>query len=78
MQFPLFRKYSNEKSYFIIDSKNSFTEYKLNPSGLEVHKIEAKILPDRVFIEDMIALKDGHWLSVEELEFKSFLDTHLK
>lgn len=78
MQFPIFRKYTNEKSYFIIETENSFTEYKINPGGLEIHKIEAKILPDRIFIQDMIDLKDGHWLSIEELEFNTFRDTHIK
>lgn len=71
MEFPIYRKYSNHRSFFRIDSMDSFLEIKLTGSKKEEHQFEAKIHPDRVFIQDMIAKSNGYWEESSEDEFEN-------
>lgn len=71
MQFPLYRKYNNNRSYFKIVDNNHFVELKLTGNLVEKHLFEAKILPDRNFIQDMISLHDGHWEAIDEEEYEA-------
>jgi uncharacterized pyridoxamine 5'-phosphate oxidase family protein len=52
--FPLFRKYSNNKNYFKIMSSNEFIEISVIGNKVVLKKIEAKIYPDKLFISDLI------------------------
>lgn len=54
MVFPQYRKYSNGQSYFKIVSETEFIELKIFGSMFEIHHINAKILPERVMIADML------------------------
>ncbi len=76
MEFPQFRKYKNNLSYFKIHSFESFTEWKLNGTKLEEIKIEAKILPDRNYINDMLTNYEPYWDVIDEEVFSSFLKEH--
>lgn len=69
MEFPIYRKYNNNKSFFKIDSLDHFTELKLTGKRVEKHSFQAKIHPDRVFIQDMIEMLGGHWVESSEEEF---------
>ena len=40
-------------------------------------EIEAKMLPDRVFITDMLAENSEYWDVISEAEFDSFLKNEL-
>lgn len=68
--FPIFRKYDNDKSFFKIESADRFVELKLTGSRVEEFVFEAKIHPDRVFIQDMIAMENGHWVESNKAEFE--------
>ncbi len=75
MDFPQYRKYSNNKVFFEFHDGNSFTEIKLSGKSLyEVNKFEAKILPDRVFISDLLNDTGNHILIIKQDEFKSILN----
>ena len=76
MDYPQFRKYKNGKSYFEIMGENEFLEYKLGPNGIEKHHIEARILPDRNFVKDMLYDYEEHWEEVEKEELEAFLEEH--
>jgi len=55
IHFPQYRKYKNNKSFFKITSESSFEEIKFLPGGeVKYHCFEAKILPDRNFICDLL------------------------
>jgi len=73
MNFPQFRKYKNDLSYFKIDSNEHFTEWKKMTNSWEEIQIEATILPDRVFITDMLEENSPYWDTISENEFDSFL-----
>lgn len=73
MQFPQFRKYKNNLSYFKIESNARFIEWKRMTNKWEKIEIEATILPDRVFISDMLEEESLYWDSITENEFNFFL-----
>ena len=54
MEFPAYRKYKNDLSFFRIDSPEELTELKIMGSRYQVYHISAKILPERVFIGDLL------------------------
>ena len=73
MHFPVFRKYPNNLSFFKIIDDRHFMEVKLTGRRAEVHVIEAKILPDVNFIQDMLKMAGGHWVECSPEEFSLHL-----
>ncbi len=49
-----FRKYKNEQSYFKISGPEEMEELKLMGKYFKVYHIKATILPERVFIGDLL------------------------
>lgn len=70
LNFPIYRKYDNDKSFFRIDSVEHFIELKLTGKLKEKFEFKAKIHPDRVFIQDMISMENGHWVESTKEEFE--------
>lgn len=73
VEFPIYRKYENEKSYFKILSNSVFIELKAESNGFKKYEFEAKILPDRVLIHDIITNENNYWLSISKEEYESIL-----
>ena len=75
MEFPTYRKYKNDQSYFIILDKGRFIEWK-NMSGIwEKIEFQATILPDRVYISDMLAESSDYWDEISETEYNYFVNS---
>lgn len=54
-------------------------EIQLLGSRYSLFEMEAKILPDRNFVSDLIQNAGGHWEEITEAEFEAFyLDCQLK
>lgn len=53
-EFPVFRKYSNNKNYFKIINLNEFIEISVIGKQVLFKKHEAKIYPDKLFIADLL------------------------
>lgn len=70
MTFPIYRKLSNEKSYYKIVSAESFIELQKIGTKTRRHTIIAQQFPEKLRIQDMISLLDGY-LSSNETEFES-------
>ncbi|MBN8702392.1 MAG: hypothetical protein J0M08_04975 [Bacteroidetes bacterium] len=73
-RFPQYRKYLNGKSYFKIMSNKEFEEVQLIGNKKIKHSIQAKILPDFNYINDMLQCLDGHWVEIEEQEYFRITD----
>lgn len=73
--FPAYRKYPNNKSFFKVLSADSFVEIQVIGQYYRIDLFEAKILPDRYFISDMLDLASGHWVETDEISFENFRDT---
>jgi len=70
--FPLFRKYPGNRSWFVIQSPTAMTEYQQLGSRVLVYEVEAKILPDRVLIQDAMDCKDGRWEVTDAAAFEAW------
>jgi len=69
-EFPVFRKYLNNSSFFKVLSPNHFEELKKLPRGYSLFIYKVKILPDRNFIFDMLYNYQLHWEVIEEEEYE--------
>ena len=78
MEFPQYRRYKNGQSYFKISSESAFVEYKLMGEKLDKYEIEAKILPDRNYIHDLLYNYEEHWEKLDESSFNTFIKSHDK
>lgn len=81
MNFPQYRKYLNGKSYFKIISLQQAEELKISSTFYEMHTIEAKILPDRNFIMDLLQNFATFAITIDEKEYTNMLlycETQLK
>lgn len=73
MEFPVYRKYFNNKSYFKIISSTEFEELVIFGKNYQHTTYTAKILPDRVLIEDMINNEGNHWVNCSREEYEEVL-----
>lgn len=71
MQYPIYRKYFNETSYFKIQSKTVFEEIQLIGTKKSIITTEAKQYPEMIRIMDMIEKKDGLWVACSESEYEN-------
>jgi len=74
VQFPVFKKYGVGKSFFKIMDESKFLELKITGKTFTIHQIEAKILPERVMINDMLKDDTGFWLVSDAAEFEKNLN----
>lgn len=70
MEFPVYRKYPNEKHFFRVLSEEAFEELFIMGSRYGFREKKADTYPDRLLIQDMLAMKDNSWLesSKDEIE----------
>ena len=73
MSFPIYRKLSNGKSFYQIESDKVFTEVQLLGKKVFKHRIEAKKYPELLRIQDMIELKFD-FVTSDETEFYSMVN----
>ncbi|MEQ8908656.1 MAG: hypothetical protein RIC95_05660 [Vicingaceae bacterium] len=76
MEFPQFRRYKNQRSYFEIRSNEHFIEYKVEGKKLAKYEIHAKILPERNLIQDMLYQAEPYWENIDRETLESFLDSY--
>lgn len=69
MTFPIFRKYKNNQSYFMVESSSKFEEIKLESGKWKRYSFEVSILPDRNFILDMCTNYELYWDEITENEY---------
>ena len=74
MNFPIYRKYTNDKVFFKIISETEFEEITLIGSKTLHQTITATTYAERLYIKDMIDIKDGRWLVCEQKEFEKIKD----
>ncbi|MBL4704919.1 MAG: hypothetical protein JKY54_10375 [Flavobacteriales bacterium] len=69
MEFPQYRKYSNDKGFFKVISLEEFEEIQLIGSKAIRSDFLAKTFLDRYLIQDMLDCKDGRWEVIGEKEY---------
>ena len=73
LDFPQYRKLSNDKSYYKICSVHQMQEVQVSGSRFSVHELHAKILPERLLITDILNNDNGHFLTISEQEYQEFV-----
>ena len=66
--YPLYRKYTDESTWFKINSSNEFEELKISGNYFSINLYKANILPDRNFISDLTCEIAGVPVSKTEYE----------
>ncbi|MGE0568448.1 MAG: hypothetical protein AB7O73_10905 [Bacteroidia bacterium] len=69
INFPQFRRYKNGQRYYKIINNSSFEEIQIIGSKTIVNTMEAKILPDKQLIMDLLHNYHDFAESVEETEY---------
>lgn len=69
MEYPLFRKYANEKSYFMIASSTELVELKLIGQRWVKYSFKAAQYPEMVMIRDLMT----NGIAINEDEFNIVL-----
>jgi len=59
MTFPQYRKYSNSKVFFKINSDSNWSEIQIIVNRYQYRNFIATIHPDRMFVLDLIACRLG-------------------
>ena len=54
MNFPVYRKYKNGRSYFRILNEKEFEEIRISGSRAYYSRVQAKQLPELNFIQDLL------------------------
>jgi hypothetical protein len=73
MDFPVYRKYKNNKHFFKIMSENEFEEISFIGTKVFVVQHVAKILPDRNFISDLLHDVGNTCEESTQEEYESYL-----
>lgn len=73
IDYPQYRRLSNFRSYYRITGPSFAEEIQVMGSSYMIHNIEAKILPERLLIQDMISGQDGVYIPVSSDEYEEFV-----
>ena len=71
MDFPIYRKYKGLDVWFQINSPSEFIEIKQMGRRLLYTEIQAKIFPEKQFIQDMIDCYEDRWEAIEASDFSA-------
>lgn len=72
--YPLYRKYADDNTFFKLTSGSTFEELKLLGVYYSLHSFEAKILPDRNFISDLINCGVKGILEISEKDYQNKME----
>ena len=72
--FPVFLKYKQHATYFKINALNNFEELRILGRYFNLTTHQAAILPDRVFIADLLEDKGERLEAITQHEFEDVLE----
>ena len=73
-KFPVYRKYSNDKSYFKVESESEFIQLQVIGKKVFESRITVVQYPERLLVNDLIKAEEPHILSIGEAEFVEQLE----
>lgn len=73
IQFPVYRKYKNNRSYFKILSRNQFEEIQIIGTKAKVNLITANQFPEMNHIYDLVYNHEGLGSEITENEYLEIL-----
>lgn len=72
--FPIYLKYKQHQTYFKIISLSEFQELRILGNYFNLSNHLAKILPDRIFIADLLEDKGERLENITVIEFDEVLE----
>jgi hypothetical protein len=72
-QFPQYRKSANGRNYYKIAALDTLEEIQVMGSRWSKHSLQARILPERNLIADLLDVEAGHTLAISQHEYEAFL-----
>lgn len=69
INFPVYRKYKNNKSYFKIINPRLFEEIQVIGTKKIVKQIEAKLFPEVLFIQDLLMNYGDMAYEIQETDY---------
>ena len=72
--FPIYRKYGHDKTYFRINSKENFDELMIIGSFYIYRNQQAQICPEFTMIIDMIENQNDNWHAISADDFDAKLN----
>jgi hypothetical protein len=75
MTFPQYRKYSNSKVFFKINSDSNWSEIQIVGNHYQYRNFNVSLHPDRMFVLDLIACRLGI-LKASADEFESLFKSN--
>ncbi len=80
-QFPQYRKLKNGLSYYHLENNAVLHEAQMVGQRWTIHRLEAKILPERNLVSDLLHCIDGAYEVIDASTFNDFIthcEAHLK
>ncbi|MDA8714832.1 hypothetical protein N9M27_03045 [Flavobacteriales bacterium] len=71
MKFPVYRKYSNNRSYFKILSHNAFEEIQLVGQKAVKYTHAVSNFVDRNLLNDMLICHEERWVIISEKDYET-------
>lgn len=71
--FPMFRRYSNRRNYYRINSTDNFDELLIIGNQYVYSNFQANILPEFQLVVDLIENADQRWEPITEKDFEEKL-----
>lgn len=72
--FPIYLKYIKHPTYFKINSASNFEELRILGNFFNLSKHQVTILPDRVFIADLLEDKGERLEKITQHEYEDVLE----
>jgi hypothetical protein len=74
INFPVYRKYKNNKSYFKIMNPRLFEEVQIVGSKKIIRQTEAKLFPEMLFVSDLVLNYSAMADEINESEYLAVID----
>jgi hypothetical protein len=72
--FPQYRKYSHDRTYFKILSETSFEELNIMGTNYSINPFTAQTFVDRNLIADMIENRENNWEVIGNEEYNEKME----
>ncbi len=71
MEYPVYRKYSNAKSYFKVENEREFIQLQLIGKRVMKQVVHAKQYPEMLLVQSLIHMDEPHIVLSSKEEFDS-------
>ncbi|MBX3163381.1 MAG: hypothetical protein KF900_02785 [Bacteroidetes bacterium] len=77
IQFPVYRKYKNNKSYFKIINPKLFEQIQIVGTKKIISQTEAKLFPEMSFVRDLVFNYEEMAVEIDEGEYEGVMNEGL-